>query len=138
MMGTFEPKYTTSVTVSGGRQGHAVSDDGVLDVQLYAPKRSGVSDGTNPEQLFAAAWAGCFGSALTWAASNAGIEATDSTVKVEISQGADGGYGLSARIFASIPGIDLTKAQELAETAHQICPYSSATRGNIDVEVSAV
>jgi Ohr subfamily peroxiredoxin len=137
-MATIEPKYTTSVRVSGGRQGHAVSDDGVLNVQLRTPKLRGANDGTNPEQLFAAAWAGCFGSALNWAANQAGIDAEGSTVKVEISQGADGGYGLSARIFASIPGVDLAKVQELAEAAHQICPYSNATRGNIAVEVSAV
>src|SRR4051812_43887192 len=105
---TIEPKYTTSVTVSGGRQGHAVSDDGVLDVQLRTPKRNSVSDGTNPEQLFAAAWAGCFGSALNYEANRAGFDATDSTVKVEVSQGpaSDGGYGLAARIFVSIPGVD--------------------------------
>ena len=136
-MGTFEPKYTTSVSVSGGRRGHAVSDDGVLDVELRAPKRNGVNDGTNPEQLFAAAWAGCFGSSLEWAASQAGIDAGDSTVKVEISQGADGGYGLSARIVAAIPGVDQSKVQELADAAHEVCPYSSAMRGNIDVEVIA-
>jgi Ohr subfamily peroxiredoxin len=137
-MTTTEPKYTTSVTVSGGRQGHAVSDDGVLDVQLRVPKRNGVSDGTNPEQLFAAAWAGCFGSALNYVAGQAGIDAADSTVRVEISQGAGGGYGLSARIFVAIPGADEAKGQELAEAAHEVCPYSSATRGNIPVEVSAV
>jgi osmotically inducible protein OsmC len=136
-MTTKEPKYSTSVTVSGGRQGHAVSDDGVLDVQLRVPKRNGASDGTNPEQLFAAAWAACFGSALNYVAGQAGIDAAESTVRVEISQGADGGYGLSARIFSSIPGADRAKVQELAEAAHQVCPYSSATRGNIDVEVIA-
>ena len=137
-MTTIEPKYTTSVTVSGGRQGHAVSDDGVLDVQLRVPNRNGVSDGTNPEQLFAAAWAGCFGSALNYVAGQTGIDAADSTVRVEISQGADGGYGLSAKIFAVIPGADRAKVQELSEAAHEICPYSSATRGNIDVEVRAI
>src|SRR6478735_11258974 len=98
-MTTIEPKYTTSVTVSGGRQGHAVSDDGVLDVQLRVPKRIGVNDGTNPEQLFAAAWAGCFGSALGYLADQAGIDASESTIKVEIFQGLDAAdaYGLSAR-----------------------------------------
>ncbi|HET9659780.1 MAG TPA: organic hydroperoxide resistance protein, partial [Thermomicrobiales bacterium] len=129
-MTTKEPKYSTSVTVSGGRQGHAVSDDGVLDVQLRVPKRNGVSEGTNPEQLFAAAWAGCFGSALNYVANQAGIDATDSTVNVEIAQGVDGGYGLGANIVVSIPGIEAAKAQELSDAAHQICPYSQATRGN--------
>jgi Ohr subfamily peroxiredoxin len=140
MMGTIEPKYTTSVTVRGGRQGHAVSDDGVLDVQLRVPKRNGVSEGTNPEQLFAAAWAGCFGSALNYVANQAGIDGSESTVRVEISQGvdSDGGYGLAAKIFASIPGVDVVKVQELADLAHQGCPYSKATRGNVAVEVTAI
>ncbi|MCA9859698.1 MAG: organic hydroperoxide resistance protein [Thermomicrobiales bacterium] len=139
-MGTIDPKYTTSVTVSGGRLGHAVSDDGVLDVQLRTPKRNGVNEGTNPEQLFAAAWAGCFGSAVHAVASDAGIDAADSSVTVEIAQGpdSDGGYGLAAKILVSIPGTDPAKVQELAGAAHQLCPYSNATRGNIDVEVIAV
>ena len=139
-MGTIDPKYTTSVTVSGGREGHAVSDDGVLDVQLRRPKRNGVSEGTNPEQLFAAAWAGCFGSALGAVARDAGVDASDSTVKVEIVQGLDstGGYGLGARIFVAIPGVDNAKVQEVADAAHQVCPYSKATRGNVDVEVTAI
>jgi Ohr subfamily peroxiredoxin len=135
-----KPTYQTSVSVRGGRQGHAVSDDGVLDVQLRVPKRNGVNDGTNPEQLFAAAWAGCFGSALGYLADQAGIDAAESTIKVEISQGLDPAdpYGLSARISASIPGVDTIKVQELADGAHQICPYSRATRGNVPVEVTAV
>jgi Ohr subfamily peroxiredoxin len=137
-MTTKEPKYSTSVTMSGGRQGHAVSDDGVLDVQLRVPKRNGVSEGTNPEQLVAAAWAGCFGSSLNYVANQAGIDATNSTVKVEIALGVDGGYGLGANIAVSIPGIEAAKAQELSDAAHQICPYSQATRGNIPVEVTAV
>jgi osmotically inducible protein OsmC len=140
MMGTIEPRYTTSVTVSGGRQGHAVSDDGALDVQLRVPKRNGASDGTNPEQLFAAAWAGCFGSALGAVARDAGVDASASTVKVEVVQGRDseGGYGLGARIFVAIPGVDQARVQELAGAAHQVCPYSKATRGNVDVEVTAI
>ena len=85
-MGTIDPKYTTSVTVRGGRQGHAVSDDGALDVQLRVPKTNGKSDGTNPEQLFAAAWAGCFDSALSYVAGQAGVDATNASVKVEIAQ----------------------------------------------------
>ena len=139
-MGTIDPKYTTSVTVNGGRQGHAVSDDGLLDVQLRRPKTNSVSEGTNPEQLFAAAWAGCFGSALNAIARDAGVDASDSTVTVEIDQGPDsaGGYGLAARIFVAIPGADQAKVKELADLAHQRCPYSKATRGNVEVEVTAV
>jgi organic hydroperoxide reductase OsmC/OhrA len=115
MMGTVDPKYTTSVTVSGGRQGHAVSDDGVLVLQLRRPKRNGVSDGTNPEQLFAAAWAGCLGSAL-----------------IAITRDAD------TRIFVAIPGVDKARFLELADAAHQVRPYSKATRGNVDTEVTAI
>jgi Ohr subfamily peroxiredoxin len=138
-MGKIEPKYTTSVTVTGGRQGHAVSDDGVLDVQLRTPKLNGVSEGTNPEQLFAAAWAGCFGSALGAVGRGAGVDTSDSTVKVDVSQGpdAEGGYGLAAKIFVTIPGVDKAKVQELADSAHEMCPYSRATRGNVEVDVSA-
>ena len=131
-----DKKYTTSVTVTGGRRGHAVSDDGVLDVQLRAPKTNGTSDGTNPEQLFAAAWAACFGSALEHIAKGKGVDPTDSSVRVEVYQGAD--YKLGANIFVSIPGADTATTQELAEAAHAICPYSNATRGNMDVEVSAI
>lgn len=139
-MGTIDPKYTTSVTVRGGRQGHAVSDDGVLDVQLRVPKTNGKSDGTNPEQLFAAAWAGCFDSALSYVAGQAGVDATNASVKVEIAQGidSDGNYGLAGKIFVSIPGVDQATAQELAGAAHQGCPYSRATRGNMPVEVIAL
>jgi Ohr subfamily peroxiredoxin len=131
--------YATTVTVTGGREGHAVSDDGILDVQLRRPKLNGISAGTNPEQLFAAAWGGCFQSALMAVARNSGDDVSGSTVTVEISQGPDsqGGYGLAATIVVDIPGMQQEKAQELANAAHQMCPYSKATRGNIDVEITA-
>lgn len=139
ILGTIDSKYTTAVTVSGGREGHAISDDGVLDVQLRVPKLNGKSEGTNPEQLFAAAWGGCFGSALIHLARSSGVDASNATIKVDISQGtdSDGGYGLAAKIAVSIPDVDREKVQELANSAHQACPYSKATRGNIDVEVVA-
>jgi Ohr subfamily peroxiredoxin len=138
-MGTIEPKYTTSVTVKGGRQGHAVSDDGVLDVQLRTPKLNGVSEGTNPEQLFAAAWAGCFGGALGAVTRGTDVDISEATVTVGVAQGpdSDGGYGLAAKILVAIPGLDTAKVQQLADAAHEVCPYSRATRGNIEVEVSA-
>lgn len=136
-MGTIKPSYATTVTVTGGRQGHAVSDDGVLDVQLRRPKTNGVSVGTNPEQLFAAAWGACFQSALMAVAREAGEDVSESVVTVEVSQGpdADGGYGLAAKIMVKIPGLERAKAQALADAAHEVCPYSRATRGNIPVEV---
>lgn len=131
-----DPKYSTNVTVTGGREGHAVSDDGVLDVQLRRPKTNGVSEGTNPEQLFAAAWGGCYQSALNAVAKQAGEDAANSTVTVEVIQGADedGGSGLAAKINVEIPGMDEARIQELADAANEMCPYSKATRGNVDVE----
>src|SRR4051794_8644529 len=130
--------YATTVTVTGGREGHAVSHDGVLDVQLRRPKLNGVSEGTNPEQLFAAAWGGCFQSALMAVARKSGEDVSGSTVTVEVAQGPDsqGGYGLAATITVDIPGMEQEHTQELANAAHLVCPYSKATRGNIDVEVT--
>lgn len=131
--------YATTVTVTGGREGHAVSDDGALDVQLRRPKLNGASEGTNPEQLFAAAWGGCFQSALMAVARTSGDDVSGSVVTVEVAQGPDpqGGYGLSATITVDIPGVAQEKAQELANAAHEVCPYSKATRGNIDVALTA-
>jgi Ohr subfamily peroxiredoxin len=139
-MSKIEPIYGTTVTVKGGREGHAVSDDGVLDVQLRRPKTNGVSEGTNPEQLFAAAWGGCLQSALMAVARRSGDDVSASTVTVEVAQGRDpdGGFGLAAKIRVAIPGMDREKAQQLADAAHSLCPYSKATRGNIEVEVTAV
>ena len=138
-MGTIDPKYVTTVTVTGGREGHAVSDDGVLDVQLRRPRVNGVNDGTNPEQLFAAAWGGCYQSALMAVARGTGDDVSASTVTVEVAQGPDrdGGYGLAAKITVDIPGMDQQKAQQLADAAHELCPYSRVTRGNIEVDVTA-
>jgi lipoyl-dependent peroxiredoxin len=111
----------------------------VLDVPLRRPKRNGVSDGTNPEQLFAAVWGGCFQSALMAVARKSGADVSGSVVSVEVAQGPDeqGGYGLAAKIIVDIPGMDEDQTQELANAAHQMCPYSKATCGNSDVEVTA-
>jgi lipoyl-dependent peroxiredoxin len=136
-VGKIDPKYTATVTVTGGREGRAISDDGILDVQLRRPKLHGVSDGTNPEQLFAAAWGGCFQSALMVIARRSGDDVSRSTVRVEVAQGPDssGGFGLAAKITVDVPGMDRQQAQSLVEAAHALCPYSKATRGNIDVEL---
>jgi osmotically inducible protein OsmC len=138
-MGLIEKLYATTVTVTGGREGHAVSDDGVLDVQLRRPRLNGVSAGTNPEQLFAAAWGGCLQSALMAVARKSGADVSASVVTVEIAQGPDtvGGYGLAATITIDIPGMEHEQAQELVTAAHALCPYSKATHGNIDVEITA-
>lgn len=139
-MGKIDVKYRTAVTVSGGRMGHAVSDDGVLDVQLRTPKLNGVAEGTNPEQLFGAAWGACLQSALGAAARRAGVDSSGSTIKVEIGQGqdSDGGYGLAAKIEIAIPGVEREVAEQLVSEAHATCPYSKATHGNIDVEFTLV
>src|SRR3954453_3608863 len=128
-MGTVTPTYTATVTVTGGRAGHAVSDDGVLDVQLRRPKVRGENEGTNPEQLFAAAWGACYQSALISVGRDAGIDTAQSTVTVRIGVGPDegGGYGLVARIEIAIPGVDREEVQRLADGAHRLCPYSRAT-----------
>src|SRR6478735_11394450 len=137
-MGRIEPRYTATVTVNGGREGHAVSDDGVLDVQLRRPKLNGVSQGTNPEQLFAAAWGGCLQSALMAVARKSGADVSASVVTVEIAQGPDtqGGYGLAATITVDIPGMEPERAQELANVVRALRPHSKKARGNRDVEVT--
>jgi osmotically inducible protein OsmC len=139
-MGKIEPTYTAQVTVTGGRAGHAVSDDGVLDVHLRSPKQRGVSDGASPEQLFAAAWGSCFQSALLAIARAEGVDASGSTVTVDVAVGpdAEGNYGLAAKIAVAAPGLDRQTVQQLVDAAHERCPYSRATRGNIEVEVSAL
>lgn len=136
-----EPRYVAEVDVSGGRVGHAVSTDGVLDVVLRRPNLNGVSEGTNPEQLFGAAWGACFLGALGLAGKEAEIDVTGASAHVAIGIGEDpdlGGSALCATIAISLPGVELTQVQELADRAHEICPYSKATRGNIEVIVTAV
>jgi len=128
--------YTARATATGGRAGHAVSDDGILDVNLQPPKEMGGPGGaTNPEQLFAAGYAACFQSALGVVGRRQGVDTSDSLVEADVSIGtvAGGGYGLAVKLRVTIPGADPEQAQSLTEAAHQVCPYSNATRGNIDV-----
>lgn len=135
------PRYTAEVASTGGREGHAVSSDGILDVTLRRPKTNGVNEGTNPEQLFAAAWGGCFLGAVGAAVRDSDIDISGARAVVEVGIGEDvtnGGNGLIAKISLSIPGQTLAAVQEIADTAHQICPYSKATHGNVAVEVQAV
>lgn len=132
----FKALYTTSARVTGGRrEGHAVSKDGQLDVQLRAPKELGGSgDGTNPEQLFAAGYAACFDSALGLVLRQRKLRAT-TAIEAEVSLGENGqgGFMLQVKLSASIEGISREEAQAALEAAHQVCPYSNATRGNIEV-----
>ena len=135
--------YTAKATAEGGREGHTASDDGRLDVKLVPPASMGGPEdgvGTNPEQLFAAGYASCFHSALKIVARRMKLDAEDSTVTAEVSIGpGEGmlGYGLATKLTVSLPRVDdREQAQQLVETAHQVCPYSNATRGNMNVELS--
>ena len=131
-----KPLYTARALATGGRSGHAVSDDGLLDVHLRPPTElGGPGGGTNPEQLFGAGYAASFQSALISAGRRAGVDASDSLVEADVSIGTtgDGGYGLAVTLKVSIPGVDADTAARVAGSAHQICPYSRAIRGNIEV-----
>lgn len=133
--------YSASVKSVGGRNGKIESKDGILSFDVRMPKELGGEDGfTNPEQLFAAGYASCFGSALDLIASKSKLPVTYSeiTADVSIGQTAEGGFALSVDLFAKIEGVEREKAMNLVEKAHEICPYSNAVRGNIDVNVTLV
>ncbi|TCN33708.1 organic hydroperoxide resistance protein [Sinorhizobium americanum] len=130
--------YTGKMHTTGGREGASRSSDGHLDIKLSSPGSSG--QGTNPEQLFAAGWSACFIGAIGKAASERKVTlpadlAVDA--EVDLRHGA-GSYSLQARLNVSLPGIDRDTAEALVERAHQTCPYSKATRGNIDVAINIV
>jgi osmotically inducible protein OsmC len=134
--------YTAVATSTGeGRAGgRAVSSDGILDLTLAVPaEMGGPGGGTNPEQLFAAGWASCFHSALKGVAKQQKTTFTDSAVVVEVTLSPTdaGGYQLGAAIHAEFGGIDQATADDLVAKAHQVCPYSLATRGNIEVTIDA-
>ncbi|MEV5504942.1 organic hydroperoxide resistance protein [Streptomyces orinoci] len=133
--------YTAVATAENGRDGRVASDDGKLDVVVNPPKELGGSGaGTNPEQLFAAGYAACFQSALGVVARREGADVSGSTVTAEVGLGktADGGYGLAVAVSARIPGVDQAVATALVEKAHQVCPYSRAVRGNVEVTLSVI
>lgn len=131
--------YSTTVTVKGGRDGEAESDDGNLKVKLAMPKELGGAGGnaTNPEQLFAAGYAACFLSALNLVAGKKKIALSkDASIKGTVSLGSVGErLGLEAALHVNLPGMDAKEALALVEQAHQVCPYSNATRNNIDVHL---
>ncbi|QEV17931.1 organic hydroperoxide resistance protein [Streptomyces alboniger] len=132
-------KYTATATAENGRDGRVASDDGKLDVVVNPPREMGGSGaGTNPEQLFAAGYSACFQGALGVVArkENADISGSTVTAQVGIGQNESGGFGLEVAITASIPNVDAATARSLVEKAHQVCPYSNATRGNIKVELA--
>lgn len=138
-MEKIEKLYTATASATGGRNGHVKSSDGVLDLDVRTPRELGGSGGayTNPEQLFAAGYAACFDSALSLVIRTEKIPAgeTKVTAKVSIGKNSQGGFGLSVVLEVSIPGVTPEQAKSLTEKAHQICPYSSATRNNIEVEL---
>jgi Ohr subfamily peroxiredoxin len=130
--------YTAEATSTGdGRGGHVVSSDRRLDLDLAVPpEMGGTGNGTNPEQLFAAGYSACFHSALRLVARGAGVDPGESAVTAQVGIGPDGeAYGILVTLVIAIPGLDREKTREIAEAAHQVCPYSRATRGNISVEL---
>ncbi|WP_019832116.1 organic hydroperoxide resistance protein [Sphingomonas sp. PR090111-T3T-6A] len=128
--------YIGRTHTTGGRDGSAKSSDGWLDIRLSPP--GGAGQGTNPEQLFAAGWSACFIGAMGLAAQAAGVKLpADTAVDAEVDLGkGDNGYFLQARLNVSLPGIDAGTARAIVDQAHQTCPYSKLSRGNIAVEIT--
>ncbi len=131
-------KYKTSAKATGGRDGRAQTLDGSLDVKLTTPKELGGAggDGNNPEQLFAAGYAACFIGAMKFVGSQGGPKVpadVSVTATVGIGPRSEGGFGLDIDLEISLPGLDRADAEALVEKAHKVCPYSNATRGNVDV-----
>lgn len=134
--------YSTTAHASGdGRNGHVSSDDGVVDMDVRMPPQLGGPGGaTNPEQLFAAGYAACFHSALRLVAAQAGIDTTDSAVSATVHLGTTeaGGFGIGVELDVSLPNATPEQARQAVETAHQVCPYSNATRNNVHVALGVV
>jgi len=131
--------YTAHAHTTGGREGRSVTDDGLLDVTLTPPKAmGGAGTATNPEQLFAAGYSACFMGALKHVAGMKKV-AVPATASIDASVDIGpipAGFGIAVKLLITLPGVDRTVAQDLVDTAHQVCPYSNATRGNIDVELT--
>lgn len=133
--------YTAEVTSTGGRDGHSKSPDGAINIKMGKPvEMGGKNDGLNPEQLFAAGYSACFLGALKFVAGQDKIDVSDdASITAFVTFGPiDHGFGLAVELQASLPGMDKAAAQALVEKAHQVCPYSNATRGNIDVTLTVV
>jgi Ohr subfamily peroxiredoxin len=137
-----EPVYTATAASTGeGRNGHVQSSDGILDLDVRTPQEMGGEGGaTNPEQLFAAGYAACFHSALKAIGKKAGADLTDSEVVADVSIGENGqgGYGLAVELEVTLAHVSPEQARGLVEKAHEVCPYSNATRGNIEVTLTVV
>jgi lipoyl-dependent peroxiredoxin len=133
--------YTAEATAVGGREGHVRSSDGLVDVDLKPPVEMGGPGGaTNPEELFASGYAACFQSALAVVARRSKVSVDGSTVTAKVTIGTveGGAFGLAVALDVHIPDVDESTTQTLIEGAHQVCPYSNATRGNIEVTLTAV
>ncbi|WP_080240325.1 organic hydroperoxide resistance protein [Spirosoma rigui] len=132
--------YTAHATATGGRDGHVTSSDQVLNLDVRTPRELGGSGGayTNPEQLFAAGYAACFDSALNLVIRMGKVKTGTTTVDAAVSIGKldAGGFGLAVTLTVNVPGVEQAVADELVAKAHQVCPYSNATRGNIDVTLN--
>jgi|SRR4051794_29155022 osmotically inducible protein OsmC len=131
--------YTAVATSTGdGRNGHVRSSDGLVDTDVRTPKEMGGAGGaTNPEQLFAAGYAACFHSALKLTSKQAGISISDSAVTAEVGIGPNGagGFGLAVTLHVELGGVSQEEGEKAVQLAHAVCPYSNATRGNIDVQL---
>ncbi len=134
--------YTAEGTAWGGREGRAATSDGVLDVQLSIPTSMGGPGGaaTNPEQLFAVGYAACFHSALKLVAARDKVDVADSAITARVSIGANdsGGFGLEVELEAELPDVERSVAEALVAKAHEVCPYSNATRGNVPVTLTVI
>jgi lipoyl-dependent peroxiredoxin len=132
--------YTAHATSTGGRDGTSKSDDGVLDVKLTVPKGMGGDGarGTNPEQLFAAGYSACFIGAMKFVAGQKKLALpADTSIAADVGIGPiPNGFGIKVAMRVSIPGMERAQAEEIVKAAHVVCPYSNATRGNIDVDLS--
>ncbi|HEY0738576.1 MAG TPA: organic hydroperoxide resistance protein [Herpetosiphonaceae bacterium] len=141
-MSTQKTIYSTSATVSGGRTGTVTSEDGHLSLQLSIPQEMGGpgGEGTNPEQLFAAGYAACFQSALGLVGRRRGVDTSSSTITgtVGLHPNGQGGFKLGVKLAVSLPGIEREVAEQLLAQAHEVCPYSNAVRGNVDVDLVVV
>jgi osmotically inducible protein OsmC len=135
--------YTAHATADGGRDGSVKSSDGMIDVKLNKPRALGGNEApgtTNPEQLFASGYSACFAGAVGFVAAQKKIALNGIfvTAHIDIGMQEAGGLGLGAQLEVRLPGIDRAVAQEIVEAAHQVCPYSKATRNNIEVKLSVV
>ena len=133
--------YTAEATAWGGREGRTASTDGILDLALAVPTELGGPGGaTNPEQLFAAGYASCFHSALKLIGRREKVDLTESavTARVGLGMNASGGFDIAVELEAEIPGVERSVAQNLVARAHEVCPYSNATRGNVDVTLTVM